>query len=611
MLVYSANGELGDALVERIRTMTKEVEVGDEFTRQGRQDDDLRRVRRARQGHRRPAAHLQRLARPARRHRRGRAQQGRRDPGARGRGRPRARPHRPAPRRGPGRRRQVRRGARHASAAAVAAAATAARAASAAAATASATAAAAPAARVTARAAAAAATPSVASSATASGPDPVAADPRAGEGHRLTTLDSGLRVVTERDGLACAPSRSASGSGRARSASPPTRRGSRTCSSTCCSAAPTATGRWRSTSSSTAMGAELNAGTGKETTSVYARVLDRHLDRALDVMADMVWRPKFDPSDLDAEREIVIEEIAMYDDDPQDKVFDVLGEAVFGDAPAGPRDHRDGRRSSAASTPAPLHAFHAERYVPSERRRRRRGLRRPRRARRDGPPRGRRAQRRDRAPGARRAVAAGAAPCRFVAKDTEQYHVCLGGAGHRARRRAALRAARARQRARAARRPRGCSRRCASSAGWPTRSTASSRCYAGTGQVGLYLGTRPDNVKHGAGRRRRRARPLPRDPASRRGARPGQARTSRAGCCSRSESTTARMNRLGSSVLGGMPSAHVDEVDERIDAVTRRGPARAERRTAGPVAPERRRRRRRRGRRSAPRWSRSSGAVAA
>ena len=83
------------------------------------------------------------------------------------------------------------------------------------------------------------------------------------------------------------------------------------------------------------MGAELNAGTGKETTSVYSRVLDVHLERALDVMADMVWRPRFAADDLDNEREIVLEEIAMYEDDPQDKVFDVLGEAVFGDHPLG------------------------------------------------------------------------------------------------------------------------------------------------------------------------------------------------------------------------------------------------------------------------------------
>src|ERR1700759_604230 len=56
-----------------------------------------------------------------------------------------------------------------------------------------------------------------------------------------------------------------------------------------------------------AMGAELNAGTGKETTSVYARVIDEHLDEAFEVMADMVWRPRFGAEDLDNEREIVLE----------------------------------------------------------------------------------------------------------------------------------------------------------------------------------------------------------------------------------------------------------------------------------------------------------------
>ncbi len=86
------------------------------------------------------------------------------------------------------------------------------------------------------------------------------------------------------------------------------------------------------------MGAELNAGTGKETTSVYARVIDEHLADAFDVMADMVFRPAL--TDIESEREVILEEIAMYEDDPQEKVFDMLGEAVFGDRPAGPGHHR-------------------------------------------------------------------------------------------------------------------------------------------------------------------------------------------------------------------------------------------------------------------------------
>src|SRR5436309_5431847 len=112
-----------------------------------------------------------------------------------------------------------------------------------------------------------------------------------------------------------------------------------------------------------AMGAELNAGTGKETTSVYSRVLDVNVERAFDVMADMVWRPRFAGEDLENEREVVLEEIAMYEDDPQDKVFDVLGEAVFGGHPLGRAII--GRADVVAGTPRDgLEAFHAARYVP-------------------------------------------------------------------------------------------------------------------------------------------------------------------------------------------------------------------------------------------------------
>src|SRR6201999_38646 len=64
------------------------------------------------------------------------------------------------------------------------------------------------------------------------------------------------------------------------------------------------------------MGAEINAGTGKETTSVYARVIDEHLPKAFDVIADMVFRPAL--TDIDSERAVILEEIAMYEDDPQE-----------------------------------------------------------------------------------------------------------------------------------------------------------------------------------------------------------------------------------------------------------------------------------------------------
>src|SRR5918912_2967086 len=107
------------------------------------------------------------------------------------------------------------------------------------------------------------------------------------------------------------------------------------------------------------MGAELNAGTGKENTSVYARVLDVHLPEAFDVMHEMVWKPRLAGEDLDNERQIVLEEIAMYEDDPQDKVFDVLGEAMFAGHPLGRRII--GRAEVVGSVPSDaLRRFHDE-----------------------------------------------------------------------------------------------------------------------------------------------------------------------------------------------------------------------------------------------------------
>jgi predicted Zn-dependent peptidase len=81
------------------------------------------------------------------------------------------------------------------------------------------------------------------------------------------------------------------------------------------------------------MGGELNAATSREHTVVYARVPDRHLEDALDVMADMVFAPSF--ADLDSEREVVLEEIAMVEDAPQDLVHDLLSRAVFHEHPLG------------------------------------------------------------------------------------------------------------------------------------------------------------------------------------------------------------------------------------------------------------------------------------
>src|SRR4051795_13696933 len=108
------------------------------------------------------------------------------------------------------------------------------------------------------------------------------------------------------------------------------------------------------------LGAEINAGTGKETTSVYSRFLDQHLERAFDVMADMVLRPTY--PDIESERQVVIEEIAMYEDEPSDKVHDVLSAAVFGDHPLG--RPIIGKADVIANVPVPeIAEYHDARYT--------------------------------------------------------------------------------------------------------------------------------------------------------------------------------------------------------------------------------------------------------
>jgi predicted Zn-dependent peptidase len=80
-------------------------------------------------------------------------------------------------------------------------------------------------------------------------------------------------------------------------------------------------------------GGELNAATARDYTLVYARVLDEHVEKAIDVMTDMVFAPTL--ADLDAERTVVLEEIAMIEDTPQELIHDLITQAVFGDHPLG------------------------------------------------------------------------------------------------------------------------------------------------------------------------------------------------------------------------------------------------------------------------------------
>src|SRR4249920_517790 len=84
-----------------------------------------------------------------------------------------------------------------------------------------------------------------------------------------------------------------------------------------------------------AVGGEMNAFTTKEYTCYYARVLDADLPLAADVLSDMVTNSLVTPQDVDAERNVVLEEIAMNDDDPTDTVHEAFTSKLFGDTPLG------------------------------------------------------------------------------------------------------------------------------------------------------------------------------------------------------------------------------------------------------------------------------------
>src|ERR1700691_5987324 len=84
-----------------------------------------------------------------------------------------------------------------------------------------------------------------------------------------------------------------------------------------------------------AVGGELNAFTAKEYTCYYARVLDADLPLAIDILSDMVTSSLIEPKEVDAERGVILEEIAMNEDDPADLVHEAFAAQLFGDTPLG------------------------------------------------------------------------------------------------------------------------------------------------------------------------------------------------------------------------------------------------------------------------------------
>ena len=241
-----------------------------------------------------------------------------------------------------------------------------------------------------------------------------------------------------------------------------------------------------------AFGGELNAQTARDYTVVYARVLDEHIATALDVMTDMVFAPTF--ADIDAEREVVLEEIAMVEDTPQELVHDLFTESIFGDHPLGRPVLGSADVISTVSRRA-VAAYHRARYrldnivvaaTGSVDHGRLVELVEETAAKRTGGAR--------RRPAARPPFVAPPPPSlRFQRKDTEQYHVCVGAPGiaRSDRRRftasildAVLGGSASSRLFQEVREKRGLA--------YSVYSFASQ--YADTGEIGVYVGTREENV---------------------------------------------------------------------------------------------------------------------
>jgi predicted Zn-dependent peptidase len=314
------------------------------------------------------------------------------------------------------------------------------------------------------------------------------------------------------------------------------------------------------------LGGELNAATAKEYTVLYARVLDAHLEPALDVMSDMLLAPTFDADELASEREVVLEEIAMYEDSYHDLAHDLISTAVFSDHPLG-RPVIGTTDAVNAMNPDSVRDYHANRYVGSNIviaaagnleheplvhaiEQRFAGY----------------AKLPDPAAGVRPVWVGESNPqIRFQTKTSEQYHVCLGGIGL----------------------PRSDRRRFAASLlDSILGGSASSRLfqeirekrgmaysvytfasqYADTGMVGVYVGTREDNLAE--------CMRITAEQLTMMGAgdiEPAELQRAKENLKGRimlsMESTSNRASRLGKSVLTDSELLSLDRICAEIDAV--------------------------------------------
>lgn len=309
------------------------------------------------------------------------------------------------------------------------------------------------------------------------------------------------------------------------------------------------------------LGASFNAATGKESTHLHARFLDEHTADVFALLGEMLLESTF--PDIDSEREVVLEEIAMYEDEPSDRVHDYLADAIFGDTPLGRRIL--GQADVISNVPVPeIAEYHGARYTAgnivvaaagnvdhgriaelAETLKLSAG---------DGPetlvpqePR----------PGGQLV---------FATKDTEQYHVCFGAPGiNRADERrfalavldSILGGSSSSRLFREVREERGL----AYSVG------TYSEQYTDTGLVATYVGTREENVAEACEVIGDELRRIQCEPVS-----PGELERAKEHVKGRlvlsGESTAARMARIARAVLHDLPLLTLDEMLARVDAVT-------------------------------------------
>jgi len=309
------------------------------------------------------------------------------------------------------------------------------------------------------------------------------------------------------------------------------------------------------------LGASVNAATGKETTHLHARFLDEHTEEVFDLLAEMLLAPTY--PEIDSEREVVLEEIAMYEDEPQDRVHDILADAVFGEHPLGRRVL--GEAEVIASIPVPdISAYHRQRYTGANivigaaghlEHERIAAL----------------AERLVSPAAGEDGAAAAAGPgeearLRFYAKDTEQYHICFGAPGiiKDDERRYGLAVldsifggSTSSRLFREVREKRGLAYAVGSY----------NEQYTDSGLVATYVGTREDNVEEacaviGAELERLRSEPVSGEELSR------AKENVKGRLVLSSESTAARMTRISRATLFGLPIESLDTMLAKVDAVT-------------------------------------------